>query len=366
MFLSLAVIAPPLTGLPIWPVSGILLLLTGTNVAAALLVRVASTVRQLDAVGIGIQLSSGVLLLLLFVAIDKVERFAALTLTAQSIFAFVVSRHPFRNAAAISAGHTLNYAIVGFATGLGPGILVDAFILGAAVAGASAGTYAAERRERRLFAQGLVVERLHRRVDELLHRYLAPQVADSLIADPARAELGGEEVEVTVLFADLTGFTSYSERVRPDEAVGMLNAAFGTAVPVVVDEGGTVVQFAGDAMMVIFNAPARQADHAVRAARAALGLQAATAVLPSLHERPRFRVGINTGLALVGNVGSPQMRSFTAIGDSANLAAHLQTFSPTGKHCHRPANSRVAWGPRRGAGAWSTGAEGQVGARHGL
>ena len=105
----------------------------------------------------------------------------------------------------------------------------------------------------------------------------------------------------------------------------MLNQYFGRAVPVLLANGGTVVQFVGDAVMVLFNAPARQPDHALRAARAALGMQAA---IEEVAERepdwPRFRVGINTGPALIGNIGSDEFRNFTAIGDTVNLAARLE------------------------------------------
>ncbi len=187
-----------------------------------------------------------------------------------------------------------------------------------------------ENSERQLFAQARLVAHLHRRVEELFRQYLSPDVAASLLARPELADLGGEEVEVTVLFADLTGFTSFSERVRPEEAVAMLNGAFSTAVPIVLGEGGTIVQFAGDALMAIFNAPVRQDDHALRAARAALDMQRATAPLAVEAGHPRFRVGITTGPALVGNIGSAELRSFTAIGDTPNLAARLQTFAAPG------------------------------------
>jgi adenylate cyclase len=94
---------------------------------------------------------------------------------------------------------------------------------------------------------------------------------------------------------------------------------------VLLAHGGTVVQFVGDAVMAVFNAPARQPDHARRAARAALGLQE---VIEAVAERepgwPRFRVGVNTGPALIGNIGSTEFRNFTAIGDTVNLAARLE------------------------------------------
>jgi class 3 adenylate cyclase len=330
IFLVLALISPVVAGLPVWPITPVLVVIAAGNLVAAVLAGRARSVGEIAAVGVSIQLISGFLLLVVFVVTDTFTRFAVPALMGQSVFAFGVTRHAFRSAVLISVGHTTDYVAFGLAQGLAPGLFVDAFILVAAIGGACAGTYVAERSDRDLFAQGLLVADLHRRVNDLFHRYLAPEVADVLINDPSRAELGGEEVEVSVLFADLTGFTSFSERVRPEEAVDMLNRAFSAAVPVVLAEGGTIVQFSGDAMMAIFNAPVRQADHAVRAARAALRLQEETEAARAGHDIPRFRVGLNTGPALVGNVGSAELRSFTAIGDTTNLAARLQTFAQPG------------------------------------
>ncbi len=161
-------------------------------------------------------------------------------------------------------------------------------------------------------------------------RYLSPDVASALIEDPGRAALGGDEVEVTVLFADLRGYTTYAERRAPAEVVAMLNLAFGVAVPIVLAEGGAVVQFMGDAMMAIFNAPNPQPDHALRAARAALAMQQGIGELPGATTRPQFRIGLNSGLALVGNIGAAEMRNFSALGDTTNLAARLQTYAAEG------------------------------------
>ena len=145
--------------------------------------------------------------------------------------------------------------------------------------------------------------------------------------------LGGETRDVSVLFADLQGFTSFSEGCAgPGEVVEMLNEYWAHAVPAVAEEGGMVERFAGDAVMVVFNAAEDQADHAARAARAGLGLQKAAAKLGERHpDWPRFRVGVNSGLALVGNVGSAEHRSFTAIGDTTNLASRLQTAAGPGQ-----------------------------------
>jgi class 3 adenylate cyclase len=174
--------------------------------------------------------------------------------------------------------------------------------------------------------------RLYHQLDGLFRQYMSPDVATALLADPDQAALGGAIVEVTVLFADLRGFTPFSEHTPPDQVVSVLNDYFGLAVPVILAEGGTVVQFVGDAIMALFNAPVRQPDHALRAARAALAMQEAIEGIAAQHPTwPRFRVGLNTGPALVGNIGSTEMRNFTAIGDTTNLAARLETNAEVGQ-----------------------------------
>jgi class 3 adenylate cyclase len=174
--------------------------------------------------------------------------------------------------------------------------------------------------------------RLYHQLDGLFRSYMSPAVATSLIADPDQAGLGGRTAEVTVLMADLRGFTSFSERHTPHEVVRMLNSLYGVVVPVILGAGGTVVQFVGDEVMALFGAPTRQPDHALRAARAGLDLQAAVAAATADRANwPRFGVGVNTGPALVGNIGAEQMRTFTAIGDTTNLAARLQGLAGPGE-----------------------------------
>jgi adenylate cyclase len=184
--------------------------------------------------------------------------------------------------------------------------------------------------------EAAVVERTAREVEEvegLLRPYLSPQLAARLRAEPEIAELGGEEREVTVLFADLQGFTAFSEQHTPGEVLAMLNDYWARTVPVVLGEyGGMIERFAGDAIMVVFNAATDQLDHPLRAAQAGLALQRAADDLASAEPgRPRFRVGINTGPAIVGNVGTTEQRSFTAIGDTTNLASRLQTYAEPGQ-----------------------------------
>jgi class 3 adenylate cyclase len=171
----------------------------------------------------------------------------------------------------------------------------------------------------------------------LVRRYFSPGVASTLLAEPL--ELGGDVAEVSVLFADLRGFTAASERIAPDEAVRLLNRYFAIALPIVEAEGGTPIQLAGDQVMAIFNAPERHADHALRAARAALEIQRQIDPELGADELPRFGIGINTGPALVGNIGSESFFNFTAIGDTTNLAARLTAEAASGEVVLGPATA---------------------------
>jgi class 3 adenylate cyclase len=173
--------------------------------------------------------------------------------------------------------------------------------------------------------------RLYHQLEGLFRTYMSPDVATALLADPTQAGLGGSVREVTVLMADLRDFTPFSEQAGPEHVVSMLNAYWGEVVPVILDEGGTVVQFVGDAVMAVFNAPAEQPDHAQRAARAALRLQQITGRIGAGRDWPRFRVGLNSGPVLVGNVGSAEFRNFACIGDTTNLAARLEGLAEPGQ-----------------------------------
>jgi adenylate cyclase len=171
-----------------------------------------------------------------------------------------------------------------------------------------------------------------RRLDGLFRPYLPSGVAQRLRRDPAASRLGGVEREVSVLFADLAAFTTFSETRRPTEVITMLNVFWGAIVPVIDAGGGIIEHFAGDGILVIFNAAGDQPDHAARAARSGLAIVAAARPLTSAHPGwPTFRVGINTGRVVVGNVGAEGRRSFAAIGDATNVAARLMAAGEPGQ-----------------------------------
>jgi adenylate cyclase len=154
-------------------------------------------------------------------------------------------------------------------------------------------------------------------------------VARALENDPRRLDPGGEERELTVMFADLRDFTPFSAAHTPREVVALLNAYFTAIVPIIEGHGGTINQYMGDGIMVLFGAPASCEDHALRAVRAAVGVVARVDVMADTWAKlgcPGLRVGVgvNTGKAVVGAVGSPRRLDYTAIGDTTNTAARIE------------------------------------------
>jgi adenylate cyclase len=139
--------------------------------------------------------------------------------------------------------------------------------------------------------------------------------------------------EVSILFADLQGFTPFAERTSPWRVAAMLNGYFARLVPLLERSGGTVHQIVGDAVMAIFNEHGDVPDHAARAARAALDFQATAAEVAAAHpEWPRFRVGVNSGEVLAGVVGGATgHRKHGVVGDTVNLAARLEHEAPVGQ-----------------------------------
>lgn len=174
-------------------------------------------------------------------------------------------------------------------------------------------------------------EREHLR--NLFSRYVEPQVVDALISSGDLPKLGGEARHMTVLFTDIRNFTTISEQLTPEEVVEMLNEYFGRACAVLAEEGACIDKFIGDAIMAEFGVPLKVDDHARRALRAAIRLRSVAADFKHwMNQRfpdrqlPEFGIGIgvHTGFAVAGNIGTPQRMEYTAIGDCVNLASRLE------------------------------------------
>jgi class 3 adenylate cyclase len=169
------------------------------------------------------------------------------------------------------------------------------------------------------------------RLDGLFRPYLPASLGEQLRRDPGVARLGGDERDVSVLFADLAGFTAFSEEHKPAEVIEMLNAYWAAVVPVIERAGGVVDYFAGDGVLAVFNAAGGESDHAERAVRAGVSIiESARSVAMANPGWPMFRVGVNTGRAVVGNVGVEGRRTFTVIGDTTNVAARLLAAAEPG------------------------------------
>ncbi len=175
----------------------------------------------------------------------------------------------------------------------------------------------------------LVADRDRMFIREAFDRFLAPEVIDDMIAKGALPTLGGEERTVTVLFSDIENYSTLSERISPTETVSIINRIFTSMTGIVQSRRGFVMQFIGDAMVAVFNAPVADPDHAANAVSAAQECDAAMRdlmgriALPS-DIRVRVRFGINTGHMVVGNIGSERRLNYTAIGDGINVAARLE------------------------------------------
>lgn len=167
------------------------------------------------------------------------------------------------------------------------------------------------------------IQELEEQIRELFERYLPSPVARYLIDDPSRANLGGERREVTILFADLRRFTALAEKMAPERLIEVVNTYLSVATEAIFAQEGLLDKFMGDAVMALYNALLPQPDHALRAVKTAFALRDSLEhhnIEPSLH----FGCGINTGDAVVGNVGSEALMNFSAIGDAVNVAQRLQ------------------------------------------
>jgi len=179
-------------------------------------------------------------------------------------------------------------------------------------------------------------EREKRFIRSVFRRYIAENVVDTLLASGRMPDLGGEKRTITVLFSDIRNFTTISEKLDAHEVVEFLNQYFESVCKIILAQGGTIDKFIGDAVMVEFGAPVPYPDHAARALRTALAMRnVAVEFVSWMSERfadrnlPPFNIGIgiHTGEAIVGNIGSSWRMEYTVIGDTVNLASRLESAS---------------------------------------
>ena len=173
------------------------------------------------------------------------------------------------------------------------------------------------------------------RIRQTFGRVVAPRVRDRLLADPGNLRLDGTRQQATILFADLNQFTHFSEVTEPEILFRVLNYYLSLAAHAILDQEGTLDKFMGDAVMALWNAPDPQVDYPLRAVRAALDIvERAYEVhhdLPNPAHQLYFRIGVATGDAMVGNVGTNELFNFTAIGDTVNLAQRLEAAAKPGQ-----------------------------------
>jgi adenylate cyclase len=176
-------------------------------------------------------------------------------------------------------------------------------------------------------------ERRARDIRKMFSSYVSKRIVDELIRDPSKMKLGGDRKELSVLFSDIRGFTSFSEKHRPEEVVSQLNEYLGAMTNVVFDHEGTLDKFVGDAVVAFWGAPLDQADHAQRACKTALDMIARLQELQKKWESEGkyvidIGIGINTGEMIVGNMGAEGKKmDFTVIGDNVNLGARLESLT---------------------------------------
>jgi adenylate cyclase len=229
---------------------------------------------------------------------------------------------PFTAAAAASlgilGGWTV-FTVTAFKSGLWLNLVQPLAVGGLALFFGTAYQYFIEGREKR-------------KVSKLFGRYVSRDVYSQLMSNPDLAELGGKRREMTVLFSDIRGFTTVTERGDPEELVSQLNEYFSRMVEIVFKHKGTVDKFVGDMVMALFSAPVDDPDHAENAVLAAIEM---VKVLGELNQAWAARgmtqldlgIGVNSGDMIAGNIGSSSIMSYTVIGDNVNLGARLESLN---------------------------------------
>jgi adenylate cyclase len=186
------------------------------------------------------------------------------------------------------------------------------------IAQEEAGHEASLRSRLRLYEQRILLR-------DTLSRYVSPTMVEEILKNPELLHLGGQRRHVTVLFADIMAFTTISEKMDPAEVVDMLNNFFSQMVDLVFEHQGTLDKFLGDGLMVFFGAPLAVPRAASQAVACAIAMQQRLHALKQEGATPiqGLRIGINSGEAIIGNIGSDRRMDFTIVGDVVNVAARL-------------------------------------------
>lgn len=180
-------------------------------------------------------------------------------------------------------------------------------------------------------------------IKRVFGRYVAPDVVEEILSDISRLELGGELREVTILFADIRGYSTLSEHMSPTQTIDLLNRYFTAMTEIIQGHKGTIIEFEGDAVLAVFGAPLDHADHADRAIRTAVDMLEGVVELNRRWEADgtahywhdvgfedfRIRIGIHSGDVVVGNLGSESRTKYAVIGDTVNIAARVESLNKT-------------------------------------
>ncbi|MEO8844652.1 MAG: adenylate/guanylate cyclase domain-containing protein [Kofleriaceae bacterium] len=185
-------------------------------------------------------------------------------------------------------------------------------------------------------AKYVLEERGKRFIRSTFSKYLAPTVVDQMLKDPTKLQLGGETRRLTIMMSDLRGFTAMAERMKPAEVLTVLNHYLGTMADIIMDYGGTIDEFIGDAILVIFGAPIEASDDARRAVACGIAMQRAMIAINEHNVKlqlPKLEMGIalNTGEVIVGNIGSQKHIKYGVVGSHVNLTARIESNTVGGQ-----------------------------------
>jgi class 3 adenylate cyclase len=179
------------------------------------------------------------------------------------------------------------------------------------------------------------LEKNHRFIRQVFGRYLSNEIVDRLLENPDGLDLGGTQTKVTVMMADIRGFTAIAEKLAPPRVVRLLNNYLGAMSEIIMKHNGTVDEFIGDAILAIFGAPINRPDDTDRAIRCALEMQQAMTTVNAKNRAenlPEIAMGIslNTGTVVAGNIGSEQRTKYGVVGHTVNQTARIEDHCPAG------------------------------------